>query len=182
MNEKLIALLESVGLSHDLLNHTDFATRREARKRLAKYYGEYDLILEVLTQSGAAKIRQIDGVTVSNATFSSIIARTFANSAHGLQNWRFVTFAKLDKVIPVQITEGVTETTVGKIGTIRGIVTSANTDAKLLGVSIEPKENELRGLDDIPEDAETEEVEKGLDNQIEIFVEKEFKKRGKKSV
>lgn len=183
MFEKLKQLLESVGLSHDLLNSKDSATRREARARLAKSYGSYHVVLEFIN-GDITGTRSIDGVTVTRGTFSSLTAKTFAESAHGVQAWKFISFANLEKVIPTVFAGGITEGDAGgKIGIVKATQTVAGVETDI-PFRIVPADGELREIDEIPNDAEeAEETQADASGQTDIFgAATEPKKKAKKSV
>lgn len=159
MNKKLIALLGAIGLTHEALNSPDRQTRDEARHTLAAAYPTAYVISEDAKCNELTFPVEIDGVKCTKPTNANLTAVSFADSAHGLINFNFVSLDKLDNIIPVSETAVSTkEVKTGKIGSVTTKAEKKGKQEEKANIqdnSIAEAEAELRPLSEIAE-GETE--------------------------
>lgn len=171
--------MASLGLTHEVLNSDDLATKQAARLLLAKFYPAALVICEDVKGGSKRYPETIDGVLTKRHTFASLTAAALAKSGHGLRNYNFVSFDKIDSLIEVtdvQETHNDAENA-GIIPAVLVGVLGGGSDAKALE---EP--SFLRSIEEIDAQLEKATTEGGevqnvlADGQTELFASLEAAK------
>lgn len=151
MNKKLIAILDSVGLTHESLNSPNLGIREQSRRTLAAAYPTAKIVCENSQSSNLTLPVDIDGVRTTKPTNRNLNATAYAQSPHALHNFAFVSIDNLDGVILA--TETVVksgEVKTGKIGTVKA-ETKSETKKGKKDETPDETPSELRPLDQIPD-------------------------------
>lgn len=156
MNKKLIAILGSVGLTHESLNSPNLGIREQSRRTLASAYPTAKIVCENSQSSNLTLPVDIDGVRTLKPTNRNLNATAYAQSPHALHNFAFVSIDNLDGVILATETVAKSgEVKTGKIGTVKA-ETKSETKSEIKKGKAKDEEaqetpSELRPLDEIPD-------------------------------